>query len=110
MSQLIIKNTDSALQEKNNEPYFYFDSSFLENTRNLTNFEIEVLIKNGNKSQYSDWSNIRVSNVENCFNPELIHRCEFRGMIVIGKLRCATLKYHDLELDCGLYNSYIERW
>ena len=29
--------------------YFYFDSSFLENTRNLTNFEIEVLIKNGNK-------------------------------------------------------------
>ena len=108
MSQLIIKNPDAALQEKNNEPYFYFDSSFLENTRNLTNSEIEVLIKNGNKSQYSDWSNIRVSNVENCFNPELIHRCEFRGMIVIGKLRCATLKYHDLELDCGLYNSYIE--
>lgn len=108
MSQLIIKNPNADLQEKNNEPYFYFDSSFLENTRTLTNSEIEILIKNGNKSQYSDWSNIRVSNTENCFNPELIHRCEFRGMIVIGKLRCAALKYHDLELDCGLYNSYIE--
>ena len=51
----------------------------------------------GLSGQSYSFSNIRVSNVENCFNPELIHRCEFRGMIVIGKLRCATLKYHDLE-------------
>ena len=99
-------NIDNTELEK--EITYNFDDSYLKNTRNLTLQEIPILEKNRNISQISDWSNIRVPLEDNTFFPDLIRDCEFRGLVVIGQLVPASLKYHDLELDCGLYNSYIE--
>lgn len=108
MSQLTVKQVYSNKTVQDKEPRFYFDEFLLKETRLLKPEEISVLKKNGNKSQFDDWSNLRVSVEEDGFCPELVKDCEFRGMVVLGLLRPASLKYHDLELDCGLYNSYIE--
>ena len=77
--------------------------------RALTEEEIEVLKANGNVcSPSGQWQNIRVCAEAGEFDPSLIHNCEFSGFVVLGILRKASLKYHDLELECGLYESYIK--
>ncbi|QTQ12295.1 DUF4954 family protein [Treponema parvum] len=77
--------------------------------RALTETEIEILQKNGNScTSLCGWQNFRVCKAHGEFDPELIKNCEFSGFVVIGKLRPAKLKYHDLELECGFYNSYIK--
>lgn len=84
---------------------YNFPKSKFEGSRNLDSKEIEILKKNGCISSDNSWKNIFVS--EEYFDPELIQNCEFYGTVVIGKLRFGTLRFHDLELSCGLYNSYI---
>lgn len=70
--------------------------------RNLTAFEIEVLVKNGNTTD--NWNNILVSDA---FNPDLVKNCELYGLIRIGKLEPYFLEYNSLRVPVGLYNSII---
>ena len=70
--------------------------------RNLTAFEIEVLVKNGNTTD--NWNNILVSDA---FNPELVKDCKFYGLIRIGKLEPYYLEFNDFKVEVGLYNSTI---
>jgi len=70
--------------------------------RQLTAYEIEVLVRNGNTSD--NWNKILVSDA---FNPELVKSCKFFGLVRIGKLDPYCLEYSDLKLPVGLYNSTI---
>lgn len=86
---------------------FEFPVECRKNRRSLTKEEIEILVKNNNKSDFKDWSNVLVSSAEGEFDPELICDSQFSGFVVIGRLRNATLKYHDLELTTGIYSSAL---
>lgn len=70
--------------------------------RQLTAYEIEVLVRNRNTSD--DWNKIQVSDA---FNPELVKACKFYGLVRIGKLEPIALEYHNVCLPVGLYNSTI---
>ena len=70
--------------------------------RNLTAYEIEVLVRNRNTS--SNWNDIHVSEA---FNPELVKGCKFYGLVRIGKLEPVALGHHNLFMPVGLYNSTI---
>lgn len=70
--------------------------------RQLTAYEIEVLVRNRNTSD--DWNKIQVSDA---FNPELVKACKFYGLVRIGKLEPIALQYHNVCLPVGLYNSTI---
>ena len=59
--------------------------------RNLSAYEIEVLVRNNNTSD--NWNNIRVSDA---FNPELVKNCKFFGLVRIGKLESVSLEYHNV--------------
>ena len=70
--------------------------------RNLSAYEIEVLVRNNNTSD--NWNNIRVSDA---FNPELVKHCKFYGLVRIGKLEPISLNYHNVCMPVGLYGSTI---
>jgi hypothetical protein len=70
--------------------------------RNLTAYEIEVLVRNNNTSD--DWNKLQVSDA---FNPELVKNCKFFGLVRIGKLETVSLEYHNVTLPVGLYNSTV---
>lgn len=70
--------------------------------RNLSAYEIEVLVRNSNTSD--NWANILVSNA---FNPELVKNCKFFGLVRIGMLEPFSLEYHNVCMPVGLYNSTI---
>lgn len=70
--------------------------------RNLTATEIEALVKNDNSSD--NWNNIFVSNA---FNPSLVKKCTFFGLVRIGKLESVYLEFKNLRLPVGLYDSTI---
>jgi hypothetical protein len=70
--------------------------------RQLTAFEIEVLVRNRNTS--ANWNDILVCDD---FNPELVQNCKFFGLIRIGKLTPYYLEFHNLRRPVGLYNSTI---
>jgi hypothetical protein len=70
--------------------------------RNLTAYEIEVLVRNNNTSD--DWNKLRVSDA---FNPELVKNCKFYGLVRMGKLEPIAIQYHNVCLPVGLYNSTI---
>ena len=72
------------------------------NYRNLTAYEIEVLVRNNNTSD--NWNNIHVSDA---FNPELVKNCKFYGLVRIGKLEPVSLSYHNVWVPVGLYSSTI---
>lgn len=72
------------------------------NYRQLTAYEIEVLVRNRNTSD--NWNNILVSDA---FNPELVKNCKFYGLVRIGKLESYCLEFSDLKVPVGLYNSTI---
>lgn len=97
MVQLITKTNASAL------PQFY--TNFLDRKRHLSETEIKIL-KQTNKNSDETWQNVWVD--KNDFDVSLIRHCEILGFLVIGKLRKISLKYHDLVLDAGLYDSYLE--
>lgn len=70
--------------------------------RNLTAYEIEVLVRNNNTSD--NWNYFHVSDA---FNPELVKNCKFFGLVRIGKLESISLEYHNVRMPVGLYNSTI---
>jgi hypothetical protein len=70
--------------------------------RQLTAYEIEVLVRNRNTSD--NWNKILVSNA---FNAELVKNCKFYGLVRIGKLEPYCLEFSDLKVPVGLYNSTI---
>lgn len=70
--------------------------------RQLTAFEIEMLVRNSNTSD--DWNKILVSD---SFNPSLVKNCKFYGLVRIGKLEPYFLEFHNLRMPVGLYNSTI---
>ncbi|MEO6330416.1 MAG: DUF4954 family protein [Ginsengibacter sp.] len=70
--------------------------------RQLSSFEREILITNGNSSD--DWNKIFVSDV---FDPGLVRNCKFFGLIRIGKLEQFYLEFNNLRMPVGFYNSTI---
>ncbi len=86
----------------------FFEEQLFDRTRRLTDDEIRSLERNGNRAANGSWNEVFVKTAPDRFDPDLIRGTEFRGTVVIGNLQAASLKYHDLELDCGIYNSYIE--
>jgi len=70
--------------------------------RELTAWEIEALVRNGNTSD--NWNRILVGDN---FNPELVKNCKFFGLVRIGKLEPCFLEYHNIRMPVGLYNSTI---
>lgn len=72
------------------------------NYRQLSAYDIEVLVNNNNTS--SDWTKIYVTDK---FDPKLVKRCEFYGMVRIGALENYYLDYHDMKAPVGLYDSTI---
>ena len=72
------------------------------NYRNLSAYEIEVLVRNNNTSD--NWNNLQVSDA---FNPELVKNCKFFGLVRIGKLEPFSIEYHNVAMPVGLYNSTI---
>ncbi len=70
--------------------------------RQLSAYEIEVLVRNGNTSD--NWNNILVSDA---FTPELVKSCKFFGLVRIGKLEPYFLEYSRLKVPVGLYRSTI---
>lgn len=72
------------------------------NYRQLTAYEIEVLVRNGNTSD--NWNNLLVSDA---FTPELVKNCKFYGLVRIGKLEPYFLEFSKLRVPVGLYNSTI---
>lgn len=75
--------------------------------RHLTSNEIYVLLQNRNSSSDPDWQNVFVPEGEGEFDPRLLSQSEFNGIIVLGTIRPATLKFHDLELNTGIYRSVL---
>lgn len=70
--------------------------------RQLTAYEIEVLVRNRNTS--ANWNDILVSDA---FAPELVQNCKFFGLVRIGRLDPLFLEFHNLRRPVGLYNSTI---
>jgi Domain of unknown function (DUF4954)/Domain of unknown function (DUF6819) len=70
--------------------------------RNLTAYEIEVLVRNNNTAD--NWNMFHVSDA---FNPELVKNCKFYGLVRIGKLETISLEYHNVCMPVGLYSSTI---
>ncbi|MBM7023514.1 DUF4954 family protein [Treponema sp. Marseille-Q4523] len=84
---------------------FSVPSELTAGKRGLTKEEIEALEKNHNTSDDPLWQNFYVD--AECFDASLIRDSSFSGFIVLGKLKRAMLKYHDLELEEGIYNSKL---
>ncbi|MBQ9495045.1 MAG: DUF4954 family protein [Treponema sp.] len=80
-------------------------AELLKNKRHLTKNEIAALEKNLNSCDDASWRNVYVD--EQFFDASLIRSSSFSGFVIIGKLRAATLKYHDLELETGIYRSKL---
>ena len=70
--------------------------------RHLKLNEVEELKKNGNNAD--DWDLVMVSGN---FLPELVHHCNFFGMVRIGILEPYYLEFHNLRRPVGLYYSNI---
>ncbi len=81
-----------------------FENIDFSKKRNPTKEEIKILEVNNNFSSDSSWKNLFVD--EN-FNPNLIKNSEFIGKVVLGKLSNFCLKYHDLKLPTGIFNSTL---
>ncbi len=70
--------------------------------RQLTPAEIKILEKNDNSSD--DWTMVLVSDA---FEPQLVKRCSFFGLVRIGKLEPYYHEFNNLHMPVGLYNSTI---
>ncbi|HMH22472.1 MAG TPA: DUF4954 family protein [Puia sp.] len=95
---------DSPYLPKGKDEYYLRDQQNRNGIRyrQLTAYEIEVLVRNRNTS--SNWNHILVSD---SFAPELVQNCKFFGLVRIGKLEPFYLEFHSLRRPVGLYNSTI---
>ena len=79
----------------------------LKGKRHLTAKEIYMLIQNRNTSRDPDWQNVYVSENEGEFNVNQIVDSSFSGWVILGSIKSASLKFHDLELMTGIYRSSL---
>lgn len=70
--------------------------------RQLSQVEISLLEKNDNSSD--NWDKVLVSEA---FDPTLVKRCSFFGLVRIGKLEPYFHEFNNLHMPVGLYNSTI---
>src|SRR5699024_4891556 len=70
--------------------------------RHLTAGEIETLVQNNNTSE--DWNKLWVTDA---FNPDLVKRCSFYGLVRIAKLEPFYLEFKSVRMSVGLYDSTI---
>jgi len=70
--------------------------------RKINQSEIDILLQNGNTC--SDWNNFLVSDP---FDPSLIQRSNFYGLVRLGALKESILKHHDFCVPCGIRNSTV---
>ena len=83
-------------------------AELLKGKRHLTPAEISVLTDNLNSSDDGAFQNVYVDDSEYGFDPTLIRNSSFAGFVILGRLCRARLKYHDLELETGIYRSYLK--
>ena len=81
-----------------------FHTSFLDGKRLLSDEEI-LMLKQTNRNSDETWKNVWVSDE---FDPRLVTGNDIRGFLVLGRMGEATLKYHDLVLEVGVYDSKLE--
>lgn len=70
--------------------------------RALTTEEIDILKTGGNRCV--DWSLVLVTDP---FQPELIHDCEFAGLVRLGSISSKVIEHHDLLAPVGITDSRI---
>ena len=80
----------------------------LRGKRHLTQSEAAVLAANRNTSEDGAFANLYVDASDGGFDPSLIRDSVFSGFVVLGRLCSAKLKYHDLELETGIYRSHLK--
>ena len=80
----------------------------LHGKRHLTPSEIAALLANRNSSEDGEFANLYVDASDGGFDPSLIRDSSFSGFVVLGRLRAAKLKYHDLALATGIYRSHLK--
>lgn len=80
----------------------------LHGKRHLTPSEIAALLANRNSSEDGEFTNLYVDASDGAFEPSLIRDSTFSGFVVLGRLRAAKLRYHDLELAAGIYRSHLK--
>jgi hypothetical protein len=78
-------------QNRNGTPY-----------RKLSVAEIRILEKNDNSSD--NWNNVLVADA---FDPYLVKRCSFFGLVRIGRLEPFFHEFNNLRMPVGIYNSTI---
>lgn len=74
----------------------------LDSYRPLTHLDVEIMIKNGNRS--SDWGKLLVRDP---FDATLIRNSEFAGLVRIGSLSRVVLEHHDMMVSAGITASRI---
>lgn len=92
-----------CLQIKKEKVRAEISRELLEGKRRLSHDEIELLEKNLNSAE--SWEQVFVD--ASAFDATLVKNCFFAGFVIFGKMQNASLKYHDLELDCGVYDSKL---
>lgn len=80
---------------------------YLKGKRHLTDTEISVLVDNLNSNEDVSWKNVWVDDDKFGFNPVLVKNSSFSGFVVLGRICNAKLKYHDLELRTGIFDSKL---
>lgn len=81
-----------------------FDNIDFSKKRNPTEQEILILQENNNFSSDPKWKNLFV---DETFDVNMIKSSEFIGKVVLGKISNTCLKYHDLMLPIGIFNSTL---
>jgi NDP-sugar pyrophosphorylase family protein len=70
--------------------------------RPLTPQEVEALERNANSCRR--WEDVLVTDP---FDPDLVKRSVFAGLVRLGRLERCLLEHHDTRLPVGIYNSRI---
>lgn len=91
-----------------NDPKPVVPEELLKGKRHLTPAEISVLEDNLNSNTDPTWDNFYVDDSKMGFDPTLIKNSRFSGFVILGRLWPAKLKFHDLELDASIFNSYLK--
>lgn len=110
MSRPHIQDAVSFIEERHraSKPTHFYPERSFENRRKVTDEELDIMIRNGNRffngSEKSFW--VSAGPAEFC--PERIVGCEFSGTVILGKITSGRLCFHDLDLETGLYFSYLE--
>ena len=84
-----------------------FPAECAKGRRHLSDSEINIL-KKTNTNRDDTWQNILVPEEKDAFDADLVRGNEFSGFVIFGRTTPVLLKYHDLDLMAGVYNSYLQ--